>query len=183
MNGRMKLYIGFLVLGLVLVGGGLWGLLNSQPRVEIPEGEPIIAMESLYTMAGVRTKLFIYEDGKVICTQDEGLRPGGSGTRTWKKGRIGEQELGGLILLFRGDPFSELEGSYYWDEKQQSDLDLTISIDYQEIQKTVVASGYLSSDDGMTYPDMPYPLNEIYEKLKLIIDNRTEEVYSEPIKR
>ena len=181
MTGKMKLYIGLLVLGLALVGGSLWFLFNSPKVINVPEGEPIIAMESLYTMAGVRTKLFIYEGGTIICTQDEGLRPGGSRTRTWKKGRINEQELDELILLIRGTPFAELEEGYYWLERRQSDLNLTISVNYQNILKTVVASGYLSPDGGLTYPDMPYPLNEIYKKLRDIGVNKTEEVYRESI--
>jgi len=39
----------------------------------------------------------------------------------------------------------------------------------------------MSPDDGMTYPDMPYPLNEIYRRLKDIAENQTEEVYKESL--
>jgi hypothetical protein len=41
---------------------------------------------------------------------------------------------------------------------------------------------YLTPDNGMTYPEMPYPLNEIYEKLRYISVNDTEEVYRQSIK-
>ncbi len=40
------------------------------------------------------------------------------------------------------------------------------SINYEDLQKTVTAFGYLTPDRGETYPDMPSPLNEIYERLK-----------------
>ncbi len=36
MTGKLKLYIGLLVVGLVMVGGGSWGLLNSPSKIEIP---------------------------------------------------------------------------------------------------------------------------------------------------
>ena len=62
------------------------------------------------------------------------------------------------------------------------DMDYTASIDYGDLHKTVYASHYLTPDGGMTYPDMPYPLNEIYSKLKTIAENQTEEIYHETIK-
>ena len=62
-----------------------------------------------------------------------------------------------------------------------SDMSCTISINYGNLQKTVKAFGYLTPDNDMTYPDIPYPLNEIYERLRAIIEDKTEEVYRESI--
>lgn len=50
------------------------------------------------------------------------------------------------------------------------------------LHKAVRAFGYPTPDRDMTYPDMPYPLNEIYRRLKIIIEDRTEEVAHERIK-
>jgi hypothetical protein len=179
MTGKMKLYIGLLVLGLALVGSGLWFLLNPSPVVEIPEDEPVIAMENLYTMAGERNTLFIYEDGTVICLEETGLRPTMNKTRTWKKGHIDEQELNTIMLFIQDIRFAELEESYYQSAIPQSDLQHIISVKYQDIDKTVVVNGYFSPDSSKPYPKLPYPLDEIYNKLMDIADNKTEEIYQE----
>ncbi|GAI73391.1 unnamed protein product, partial [marine sediment metagenome] len=52
MNGKTRLYIGLLVVGLVLLGSGLWFLLNPAPRISVPEGTPVIAMDITHTMGG-----------------------------------------------------------------------------------------------------------------------------------
>ncbi len=70
----MRLYIGLLVLGLVLVGGGSWGLLNSPPRIEIPEDAPVIAMELDFVMRGEFGKLYGYDDGGVLYVEEKNLR-------------------------------------------------------------------------------------------------------------
>ncbi len=61
------------------------------------------------------------------------------------------------------------------------DMSYTVSIDYGNLHKIATAFGYLTPDHGLTYPDMPYPLNELYKKLKDIAENQTEEVYRESI--
>ena len=181
MTGKMKLYIGLLVLGLALVGSGLWFLLNPSPVIEIPEDEPVIAMENLYTMAGERNRLFIYEDGTVICLEETGLRPTMNKTRTWKKGQIDEQELSTIMLFIQDVRFAELEESYYLSTTPQSDLQHIISVKYQDIDKTVITNGYFPPDSSKPYSKLPYPLDEIYQKLMDIADNRTEVVYQKSV--
>ena len=61
-----------------------------------------------------------------------------------------------------------------------SDLNFTISVNSDNLSKTVTAFGYLSPDNGETYPDMPSPLNDIYGRLRTISEV-TEEVYQEDI--
>jgi hypothetical protein len=189
MTGKMKLYIGLLVLGLLLVGGGLWFLLNPVPVIDIPEGDPVIAMNVDYIMGGRFNSLRIYEDRTVIYHEDKGLRmstPEHPPTRTWKTGKLEEEELNSLIDFFKSSQFDELD-SYYqfpdpsWESGTISDMDCTVSIDYGDLHKAVRAFGYLTPDKGLTYPDMPYPLNEIYKKLKDIAENKTAEVYRETI--
>ncbi len=104
MTAKLKLYIGLLPLGLALLGGGLWFLLNpitsapvTVPVFDVPEGEPVIIMERVFIMGGERNQLAIYEDGTVIYHKDKGLRPppppGESATRTWSRS-LGQPDCG-----------------------------------------------------------------------------------------
>ena len=190
MTGKMKLYIGLLVLGLVLLGGGLWFLFNPVPVIDIPEGTPVIVMDITYTMRGEASYLGIFEDGAVIYIEDENLRmptQENPPTRTWKTSRLQEEELSELIEFFTSSQFAEMDADYSFpgvtnaDGGVTSDMICAISINHGDLHKTVTAFGYLTPDRDMTYPDMPYPLNEIYKRLKDIAENRTEEVYLESI--
>ena len=190
MTGKMKLYIGLLVLGLAMVGTGLWFLFNPVPVIKIPEGEPVIAMELDFVMGGKESQLAIYEDGTVIYHEDKGLRPpplmGRTPTRTWKTGLLQEEELNNLIDFFKSSKFDELDTYYQypdpsWESGVTSDMDCTISINSGDYKNTVRAFGYFPPDSSLPYPKLPYPLNEIYKKLQAIIVNKTEEVYRETI--
>jgi hypothetical protein len=197
MTGRLKLYIGLLVLGLAMVGGGLWLVFNSPPRIEIPEGWPIIAMEFDFVMRGEFDKLYLYGDGTVLYVEEKNLRmptPEYPPTRAWNKGQIQLEELNKLTLLFQTGEFAGLDDYYQFPGEPMEPIEgtpsggftmgdgsFTFSVNYGDLQKTVSALGYLTPDQGMTYPDMPYPLNEIYERLRVIIDDNTEEIYREPI--
>jgi len=192
MTGKTKLYIGLLVLGLVLVGGGSWGLLKSPPKIEIPEDAPVIAMDISHTMGGTRSQLLVYEEGIIIYHEDIGLRPGQIRTRTWSTGMLTEAEFTNLLEFVKNSGFDALNSHYEFpgipvptenspDAMQFGDLQCTISVNNKELQKAVSAFFYLSPDDGMTYPDMPYPMDEIYKRLRVIIDDKTQEVYQESI--
>lgn len=190
MTGKMKLYISLLVLGLVLVGSGVWALFNSVPKIDIPEGAPVIAEKLDYVMRGEFSYLYIYADGTIILVEDKGLRipsPGHPPTRTWKIGQLEEEELDKLISLFKSSQFEKLDKYYQFPGKPidgggftMGDMGFTISIDYENLNKTVTAFGYLTPDHGETYPDMPSPLNEIYQKLRDIA-LKTREVARETI--
>ena len=190
MTGKMKLYIGLLALGLLLLGGGLWLLYNPVPVIEIPEGEPVIVIDISFRMGGEQSQLAIYKNGTVIYHEDKGLRPPPPPehppTRTWKTGKLEEEELSGLIDFFKSSKFDELD-TYYQSPSVSvgagviSDLYCTISISSGNFSNTVRTFGYFPPDSNLPYPGLPYPLDEIYEKLKDIEDNRTEEVYRETI--
>lgn len=198
MTGRMKLYIGLLVLALVLIGGGLWFLFNPISVINIPESEPIIAMELVFLMRGKFCKLYLYDESSVLYVEEKNLRMPTQEyppTRVWYKGQIQPEELNSLIRLFQTGEFAELYEYYQFSGKPMEPIEgaptggftigdgsFTFSVNYGDLQKTVTAFGYLTSDHGLTYPDMPYPLNEIYKQLKQIIDNKTELVYEESIK-
>jgi len=191
MTGKMKLYLGLLALGLLLVGGGLWFLYNPVPVIDIPEGTPVISEKLDYIMRGEFSYLYIYEDGSVIYIEEKGLRlpsPGHPPTRTWKTGKLQLEELNSLLEFVKNSGFEKLDEYYQFPGKPiegggftMGDMGFTITIDYGNLNKTVTAFGYLTPDQGKTYPDMPYPLNEIYKKLKDIAENKTEEVYRESI--
>jgi hypothetical protein len=87
-------------------------------------------------------------------------------------GRLQREELSGLIDFIRSSGFVEMKEGYTFPGEPFgngglafSDMGCTISIEYGDLHKTVSAWGYL------TPADMPYPLNEIYQKLKTIALN------------
>ena len=59
-------------------------------------------------------------------------------------------------------------------------MSFSIIVNSDNLNKKVIAFGYLSPDNGETYPDMPSPLNEIYGKLRTLTMT-IEEVYQENI--
>jgi hypothetical protein len=191
MTGKMKLYIGLLVLGVVAIGSGVWMLVKSPPRIDIPEEPPVIYEQLDYIMRGEFKYLYIYGDGSIIYIEEKGLRlpmPGHPATRTWGTGEFTPEQLDSLVAYFQSSGFDKLEEHYLFPGEPgeggsmtRGDMDFTISIYSKNLSKTVTASGYLTPDKGETYPDMPSPLNEIYQRLRAIA-METEEVYSESIK-
>jgi len=192
MDGRKKIFIGLLVIALVLLGSGLWFLFNPAPRISVPESNPVIAMDVTHTMGGTVSQLLIYEEGTIIYREDTGLRPGQERARTWSTGKIDEEDLTDLLEFINDSGFEALNSHYEFpgipvptenfpDAIKSGDLQCVISIESKDLQKAVSASSYMSPDDGITYPDMPYPLNEVYRRLKDITENHTEEVYTESI--
>ncbi len=184
----MKLYVGLLVLGVVLVGVGSWFLFNPMlvPAIEIPEGRPVITMHSSFrTIGNGPNHLRIYQDGIVIYTEGKGI--GLEATKIWRTGQLEKEELASLLTFFSDSNFESLDEFYEFPGESTNGgtkvggMSLTISIEYENLQKEVSARQYLSPDGGMTYPDMPYPLDEIYKKLKHIAENKTEEVARESI--
>jgi hypothetical protein len=186
-----KALTGLLVLGLLLIGSGVWFLVKSPPRIDIPEGPPVIYEQLDYIMRGEFKYLYIYGDGSIIYIEEKGLRlpmPGHPATRTWMTGEFTPEQLDSLVAYFENSGLGKLDEHYLFPGEPgeggsitMGDMDFTISIDSENLSKTVTASGYLTPDQGETYPDMPPPLNEIYTKLKNIAETETEEVYHESI--
>jgi len=191
MTGKMKLYIGLLVLGVVAIGSGVWMLAKSPPDINIPEEPPVIYEQLDYIMRGEFRYLYIYGDGSIIYIEEKGLRlpmPGHPATRTWRTGEFTPEQLDSLVAYFENSGLDELDEHYRFPGEPseggsitRGDMDFTISIDSENLSKTVTASGYLTPDGGNTYPDMPSPLDEIYQRLR-VIAVETEEVYRESIR-
>ncbi|MDD5501042.1 MAG: hypothetical protein PHH57_05075 [Candidatus Omnitrophica bacterium] len=191
MSRKMKLFIGLLVLGLLLIGSGGWLLFTSaQAKVSIPEGTPVIYEKLDYIMRGQFSYLYIYEDGSIILIEEKGLRmpsPGHPPTRTWKTGKLTPEQLDSLIEYLKHSGLNKLEERYQFPGKpidgggfSMGDMGFTVTVNHGELKRTVTAFGYLTPDQGETYPDMPSPLNDIYVRLKTIA-LATREVYQESI--
>jgi len=190
MTGKMKLYIGLLVLGLAVIGSGVWMLAKFPPHIDIPEEPPVIYGQLEYIMGGKASHLYIYDDGSIIYIEEKGFRPPGARpTRTWKTGNLTPHQIDNLLTYFENSGLYELDEYYQFPGEpgeggsvNYGDMDFTVSVNSGNLSKTVTASGYLTPDGGNTYPDMPPPLNEIYTELKNIAETKTEEVYRELIK-
>ncbi len=191
MAGKLKLYIGLLVLGVVVIGSGIWFQIKSPPEISIPEELPVIYEQLDYVMRGKFSYLYFYGDGSIVYIEEKGLRihsPLHPPTRTWKTGKFTPQQLDSLLAYLENSGLDEL-GEYYQfpGEPNESggfrtgDMRFTITVNSGNLNKTVTAFGYLTPDKGETYPDMPSPLNEIYGRLK-VISQVTEEAYRENIK-
>jgi len=198
MTGKLKLYIGLLVLGMILVGGGLWLLFHpvvATPAISentsyaylIPDSPPVISANIGHVMRGEFNSLSIYGDGKIIYIKEKGFRPMPSPeyppTRTWRTGQLQEEELDSLLEFIKKSGFEGLEDNYHFPGEpiegdplhgfRSGDMFYTVSVDYGDLHKKVGASSYLTPDEGMTYPDMPYPLNELHKVLWQIAEYRT----------
>jgi hypothetical protein len=184
------LYI-LLFLGLVVIGGGAWMLATSPPEIDIPEGNPVIYEQRDYVMRGQFSYLYLYEDGSIIFIEEKGLRmpsPGHPPTRTWRTGKFTQQQLDSLLAYLENCGLDKLDEYYQFPGEpnesggfRMGDMSFTISVNSENLSKTVTAFGYLTPDKGESYPDMPAPLNEIYERLRAV-SQTTEEVYREDIK-
>lgn len=179
-----------LTLGVLLIGSGVWLFVESPAKIDIPESSPVIYEQVLYTMAGENYELYIYEDGSIIYIEEKGLRfpsPEHPATRTWKTDKFTAEQLDSLLVYLENGGLDKLNDSYYFPGeptegggKTMSDMSFTIIVNSKNLNKKVTAYGYLSPDRGETYPDMPPPLNEIYEKFR-VIALATQEVARENI--
>ena len=203
MTGKLKLYIGLLVLGVVLIGGGVWLLFHpvvDTPAISentsyshlIPDSPPIISANVSHVMRGEFNFLSIYGDGKIIYIEEKGLRmpsPEYPPTRTWRTGQLQEEELDSLLEFIEKSGFEELEDNYHFPGEpiegsplggfRSGDMFYAVAVDYGDLHKKIGASSYLTPDKGMTYPEMPYPMNELHKVLWQIAEGRTAAVARE----
>lgn len=192
------LYV-LLVLGLAALGVGGWLLYDAMTEdaiegnpvtIHIPDGEPVIYEKVQYLMQGRNYELYIYGDGSAVYIREEGLRfriPGHSATRTWNTGNVTAAQVDSLLHYLKNSGLDEMDDYYQFPGEpladggmSMSDMSYTLIVNSDNLSKMVSASGYLTPDNEATYPDMPSPLNEIYERLRTLV-TMTEEVHSEPI--
>jgi hypothetical protein len=177
MTGKMKLYIGLLILGLVLIGGGVWLLFHpvvDTPAISentsyshlFPDSPPVISANISHVMSGEFNSLSIYGDGEIIYIKEEGLRmrlhsPEYPPTRTWRTGQLQEEELDSLLDFIKKSGFEGLEDRYKFPGEpiesnglsgfREGDMFYTVAVNYGDLHKKVGASSYLTPDEGMTY--------------------------------
>ena len=180
MKSRRLIYAVVLVLGLILIGAGVWLVLNQDSnRVSEkikPAGSPIITMKVTNRNASSHQYTYVYEDKTVLSLDIGDTRAdlGRQGFRIWKYGQIQPEEFNGLIQLFR-DNISELEENYQYSgysvsdgQTMLGDMDTTLSINYDGMVKEIFAKDYLSLYSSYypgTYAGMPSPLDEICKML------------------
>ena len=168
MNRKTLVRGGALLLILIVLATGCGNSVTTPIITPSHTGPSIISMDIEHPMQGQFSHLAIYEDGYVIRNEERGLRfpvKEHPPTRSWYTGQLTKEELTGIIDFFESSRFMELNDHYVFAGKlgngftSTGDNFVTIIISYGNLQKTVVASAYL------TYADMPSPLNEIYDRL------------------
>ena len=156
----------------------------------IPHSTPVISTNMSYVMRGEFSFLSIYVDGEIVYIEEKGLRSPGypAAIRTWKTGKLSHEELDSLLGFVKNSGFQKLNNYYKFPGKptqgggfSMGDMDYAVSVNYADWHQMVYAIGYLTPDRGLTYPDMPSPLEKIYKKLRDIAVNETQEVARENI--
>lgn len=185
---KKKVYFILLILGVLLIGSGIWLLVKSLPGIDIPEGNSVIYEKIEYFMQGRASYLYFYEDGSIIYIEEEGKRfptPEHPATRTWRTAKFTQPQLDSLLAYLEQSGLDKLDEHYDFPGESvtgggisTSDMRFTIYVNSENLSKMVTAFGYLTPDKGETYPDMPAPLNEIYGRLK-VLTMATVEVYRE----
>jgi len=153
---------------------------KDSPVLYTPQSDQVIS-DRLYDIdKGEFRYLSIYQDGSLIAIQMEGLRgPVDQHVRILKTGELGEEELNSLIEFFENSGFRDMSPNNKFSGSPSSDVHYSVSARLGSSYRYIQTSNYFSPDGGKTYPDMPYPLNEIYKRLKQIADNNTEEIIRE----
>ena len=182
---KKSIYI-LAVVGVLLLGVGVWlsfglgtGSNSETTEVTIPEGNPAIYEKLDYVMRGEFSYLYIWEDGNVLYIEEKGLRIPSSQnppTRTWKTAKLTSAQLDNLLAYLENSGLGNLTETYYQFAGQpiepsgftMGDMGFNLIVNYGNLSKKVTAYGYLTPDQGETYPDMPSPLNDIYVKLRAI---------------
>ncbi|MBN2240933.1 MAG: hypothetical protein JW712_14280 [Dehalococcoidales bacterium] len=160
--------------------------------MDIPKDNPVIYVNAVEETRGTRNQIEIFQDGTIVYLKENGLEtasPDYPGTRVWGKGKITGAEMDRLKASINATAFENLKEWYHYQPSVSTDnsperigdLELTIHLNCEGICKTVVAAGYTTPDNGLTYPNMPYPLNDIFYEVKYFGEIKTEEVYREVV--
>lgn len=197
MTGKMKLYIGLLVLGLVLLGGGLWFLFNSSPRLDI-NPDPSVHFPQLKTRSRSFMEAELYGemvledgylrvDGTLIIWQPDYFVHNNEGTIEVldRKGkvvaRVGEEVYmgGGEDRPFNKDlrePLpQDIEGPF-WIQGGGTRLNLNFSSDLFSLE--IITSG-----DHKYYFLKKKPLLEELTEQKITITGKLVASYGENLLR
>jgi hypothetical protein len=153
---------------------------KGSPELYTPRSDQVISNRLYDIKKGEFRYLSIYQDRSLIAIQMNGLlEPVDQHVRILKTGKLSEEELNDLIEFFENSGFKVMDKTNGFSGSPGSEVHYSVSARLGSSYRYVRASNYFSPDGGKTYPDMPYPLNEIYGRLKSIADSRTEEVTRE----
>jgi hypothetical protein len=155
-----------------------------------PDRVLLISQTVQYISSGETDYLYIYTDGSVICVTERSKSKALQASlpvKIYKTGVISQTVLDSLFFYYLSSGFSELN-SYYqfwgkqnWDEDVTfGDMGCTFTFDFGACHKNITALGYLSPDGGLTYPDMPHPLDEIFQRLREIAGSAYEKAQYQP---
>ncbi len=176
MNNRRVLLISLLILGLLLVGGGIWWKMDlSSGKVTI---QPIISMEVTDNNVGSRDNLYICEDGGIYLFREISARSdlNRGWSKTYSQGKLDAPAFGDLVQLFK-DNVDQLQDSYQYSGYDggsgtviQGHMDTVLAIKYQDMARKITADGYLGLYSSYLPPDseyagMPSPLDKICHRL------------------
>ncbi len=179
MNNRRAFLISLLVLGLILLGGGIWWKMDSASvKVTI---QPIISMEVTDDNVGSHDNLYICEDGSVYLFRELEARPdlGRGWSTTYYKGQLDASAFANLIQLFQ-DNVDQLQDSYQYSGYDggtgtviKGHMDTVLAIKYQGMARKITANDYLGMYSSYLSPDseyagMPSPLDQICRRLSQI---------------
>jgi len=160
---------------------------TGEPESYVPRSKWVISDRLYDIKKGEFRYLCIYEDGSLLHIKVEKLlEPVAQHVRIWKTGKLDEEELRDLIEFFETSGFKEMNRNNQFPGLRDkdgniilSDVHYSVSNNFESWGNFVKASNYLSPDGGKTIPDMPYPLNEIYKRLRETTDNHTTEIARE----
>ncbi len=153
---------------------------NGTPQLYTLQSDQVIADRLYDIKKGEFTYLAIYEDGSLWAIQMKGLNgPVSQHLRIEKTGKLDKGESDSLLEFFETSGFDKLNKnnqpaiSPIGGNTTLSDVHYSVSVRLGSSYRYVMANNYVSPDGGKTYPDMPYPLNEIYVRLKAIANSKT----------
>jgi hypothetical protein len=194
MNNRRAVLISLLVLGLLLVGGGIWWKmdLSSKDNSSKVVIRPVITMAVSDDNVDSHDTLYICEDGSTYVIWEIDARPdlGREWSKIYRKGQLSPSELDALAQLLKDNlenvqDIYEFPGYVGGTEGQimKGHMDTVLTIKYQGMARQITANDYLGMyssylpQDSM-YAGMPAPLDKICHRL-FEISAMTEEFYKE----
>ena len=209
MTGKTWLYSGLMVVVLALMGFGIWFVLNSGDKVNIPEGDPVVLVDFNNPENGTLSQLSIYEDGTVIYVEDSGLEmpvlQGDEYIRTWRTGTLDSGEIEDFFSVLDSFYFFESGGPVIFTRSDMMEEDVSkeepeptgpslypggpveyirIFADNGHKENTIVVIGYVSTGAAVMqalHDEPDFSFKHIYAELADIIVNKVEKIMVEEL--
>ena len=176
---RKFVFISSFIVGIIMLGAGLYLYLDYANKVRIPRENPIVTMRVVFPLAGEAHTIQIYSEGTIVYSSESGWKlPSSKPIRIWKKGNVSQGELSELLSYIENSGFNELNESYSYQlgptgTARKGPAIITIYANINGVEKAVTAQGFLLKDFENSFVDLPDPLNNIYQRLLLIAETKT----------